>query len=335
MQTINFTCSIDKPLRFIAELDRTASYLVVSSLETRTCYVMQIVNTSSCYPAIKEETSDNEEVTNKDTSGSSIASASSQISTPASVYIKSISEFPLSSGILSFSIVDAAVRRYKCSNDNYMCEELDDYDEESSSIYCVVVHMYIVQAKSMQECNILYQPTVPENADVKSTMSSSDSSAVNRSIASNKTLPSNVSENNERTDDDDEGDDVEVIRSDKQLGELPLIKDEFTANKPNALELLMDMASSSNMSSTSANITSSTAGSTVVAVAAAAAAAPSVIATENKVDSRNPSPKISATNKNYPQLNLMTPDAFTSTSSANNGIIKYFIVIFSNINTVH
>ncbi|XP_065357524.1 enhancer of mRNA-decapping protein 4 homolog [Calliphora vicina] len=321
LQTINFSCSTDKPLRFVAELDRTSSYLVVSSLETRTCYVMQIINTSSCYPAIKEETSDNEESINKDTSGSSVASSStSQMSSPVVVYIKSISEFPLSSGILSFSIVDAAVRRYKCSNDNYMCEELDDYDEETSSIYCVVVHMYVVQAKSMQECHILYQPSVPENADVKSTMSSSDTSAVSRSNTSNKTLPSNASESNERTDDDDD-DDVKVLHNENDMEELtrniPLIKDEFTGNKQNALELLLDIASSSNVSSTG-NITSSSGGSTVVAVAAAAAAAPSVIATENNVDSRNPSPKVATSNKNYPQLNLMTPDAFTSTSSANN-----------------
>ncbi|XP_037810826.1 enhancer of mRNA-decapping protein 4 homolog [Lucilia sericata] len=319
LQTINFSCSIEKPLRFIAELDRTSSYLVVSSLETRTCYVMQIINTSSCYPAIKEETSDSEEVVNKDNSGSTVASSStSQMTTPAVVYIKSISEFPLSSGILSFSIVDAAVRRYKCSNDNYMCEELDDYDEETSSIYCVVVHMYVVQAKSMQECHILYQPSVPENSDVKSTMSSSDTSAVSRNNISNKALASNASENNERTDDDD---DVEVIRNESEVEELtrniPLIKDEFSGNKQNALELLLDIASSSNVSST-ANIASSSAGSTVVAVAAAAAAAPSVIATENNADSRNPSPKVSTSNKNYPQLNLMTPDAFTSTSSSNN-----------------
>ncbi|KAM7354487.1 enhancer of mRNA-decapping protein 4 homolog Ge-1 isoform 1-T2 [Cochliomyia hominivorax] len=320
LQTINFTYTIDKPLRFIAELDRTSSYLVVSSLETRTCYVMQIVNTSNCYTAIKEETSDNGEAINNDTSGSSITSSSSQISTLTSVYIKSISEFPLSSGILSFSIVDAAVRRYKCSNDNYMCEELDDYDEETSSIYCVVVHMYVVQAKSMQECHILYQPSVPENADVKSTISSSDSNAVNRSNTTNKSLSSNVIESSERRDDNVDVEDVEVIRKEHKVAELtcimPLIKDEFSENKSNPLELLMDTASTSNkISSSSANITSSSGGSTVVAVAAAAAAAPSVIATENKSDSRNATPKIASTNKNYPQLNLMTPDAFTSTGN--------------------
>lgn len=293
----------------------------MSSLETRTCYVMQIVDTSSCYTAIKEETSDSEEAINKDNSASSVTSTCFEKCSPVSVYIKSISEFPLSSGILSFSIVDAAVRRYKCANDNYMCEELDDYDEETSSIYCVVVHMYVIQAKSMQECHILYQPNVPENVDVRSTISSSDTSALSRSNTSDKSVP-NTNENNERTI-DDEDDEVEVLQNEKEVKELscniPLIKEEFSANKQNALELLLDIASSSNVSST-VNIATSSGGSTVVAVAAAAAAAPSVIATENKVDSRNPSPKVSTANKSYPQLNLMTPDAFTSTSSTNNGM---------------
>lgn len=88
-------------------------------------------------------------------------------------YVKSISEFPLSSPILSFGIVDASVRKYKCAfNDNYLSDELDEYDEENHAFMCVVIHMFIVQPKSVQECHVLYQPTVPETIDIGSSISS-------------------------------------------------------------------------------------------------------------------------------------------------------------------
>ena len=330
LQTIEFCCSVDKPLRFIAELDRTSSYLVVSSLETRTCYVMQIINTSTCYSSIKGAASDNEDSVNKDSSDNNVVPNITHNSPPILVYVKSISEFPLSSGILSFSIVDAAVRRYKCSNDNYLCEELDDYDEETSSIYCVAIHLYVIQAKSMQECHILYQPSVPENIDVKSTISSSDISGVSRNNISNKTVPSNASENDEQADDndDDVSDDVDNEKeADGRISSASINKDEVSPNEQNTLELFLGLSSATSV--TSANIVSSTGGSNVVAVAAAAAAAPSALATENKVESRNTSPKVAAGNKSYSQLNLMTPDAFSSTSATNG---KYY---FKRLHPTH
>lgn len=316
LQTIEFSCSIDKPLRFIAELDRTSSYLVVSSLETRTCYVMQIVNTSTCHPTIKGSTSDSEDSVKKDFSGNTIGLDVVHNSQPVSVYVKSISEFPLSSGILSFSIVDAAVRRYKCSNDNYMCEELDDYDEETSSIYCVAIHLYVIQAKSMQECHILYQPTVPENIDVKSTISSSDISSVSRNNVSTKSVPSNASENDEHMDDNDDEDAGENEKEvDGCTSNDSDNKDKVLANEQNTLEILLGLSSTTN--ATSSNIVSST-GSNVVAIAAAVNAA----SAENKAESRNASPKVVAANKSYSQINLMTPDAFSSTIASNG---KYYL----------
>lgn len=307
LQTITFSCNIDKTLRFIAELDRTSSYFVVSSLETRTCYVMQIINNTGCYPSIKMEISDSEEAISKDNSATSVTSSHLQNSMPP-VFIKSISEFPLSSGILSFSIVDAAVRRYKCSNENYMCEELEDYDEETSSIYCVIVHMFIVQAKSMQECHILYQPTVTENADVKSTMSNSDAST-----DSNKSVPS-VSETDERTADNFNYD---ILGENKEPTDvkIPSIKDEFSTSKSDALGILLDRTSTLSMPS-SANVPSNTSGSTEVAVASVT---PTAIDAGNNVEPRNTSPKISLKNTSFSQLNLMTPEAFNSTLSVDNG----------------
>jgi len=81
--------------------------------------------------------------------------------TTSYAFIKSIAEFPLSSPILSFRIADASIRKYKCAlSDTYLIDELDDYDEENNSLYCVAVHMYLVQPKSVQECHVLYQPSV-------------------------------------------------------------------------------------------------------------------------------------------------------------------------------
>lgn len=297
----------------------------MSSLETRTCYVMQIINTNNIIAALNGTAPSNESSLNKDTSGGSITSLScnavSRVDAGASVtsnvlvYIKSISEFPLSSGILSFSIVDAAVRRQKCANDNYMCEELDDYDEETSSFYCVVVHMYIVQSKSMQECHIIYQPTVQESAEIKSTMSS-DSSGQIREHNSNVNNPcvenEQIDNMNDHKDDENKRDDRDnVILT-------PMTKEESSSNEKNALELLLGITNATTTNS-HAGLVSNSGGSNVVSVAAAAAAAPSVMATENNTDSRNPSPKASGNVgiKAYPQVNLMTPDAFTSSSSTN------------------
>lgn len=297
----------------------------MSSLETRTCYVMQIINTNNIIAALNGTAPSNESSLNKDTSSSSITSlscnavsradAGASVTSNVLVYIKSISEFPLSSGILSFSIVDAAVRRQKCANDNYMCEELDDYDEETSSFYCVVVHMYIVQSKSMQECHIIYQPTVQENAEIKSTMSSDSSGQIreHNSIVNNPCSENDQIDNmNDHKDDENKRDDRDnVILT-------PMTKEDSTSNEKNALELLLGITNATSTNS-HVGLVSNSGGSNVVSVAAAAAAAPSVMATENNTDSRNPSPKASGNVgiKTYPQVNLMTPDAFTSSTSTN------------------
>lgn len=294
---------------------------------------MQIINANNFISALNGTAVCGESSMNMDISSNSIASVSSKSNSrnvdsgavgtvPTTlVCVKSISEFPLSSGILSFSIVDAAVRRYKCANENYMCDELDDYDEETSSLYCVVVHMYIVQSKSMQECNILYQPTVQENAEIKSTMSSEVSSQKREQNSSNLDIASdeskridNVAErHDEAGKQSDERDNVKNIH-------LVAKEDAPASNEKNALELLLgitNVTNSGGSSNSHTNLVSNTGGSNVVSVAAAAAAAPSVIATESITDSRNPSPKVSAnvSAKSYPQVNLMTPDAFTSSST--------------------
>lgn len=109
------------------------------------------------------------------------SSSDGDYSKTALAYIKSVSEFPLSSPILSFGIVDACVRKYKCAfNDSYLIEELDDYDEDNHSLVCVVIHMFIVQPKSVQECHVLYQPTVATQTEICSTISADSGKGTNK-----------------------------------------------------------------------------------------------------------------------------------------------------------
>lgn len=165
MQTVNFKSpNADAELFFQAEIDHKSAYLVLSDIKNRSLYVLQIEkpNVQSSNASTASTIELNLELDKKENRKS------------PSAFIKSISEFPLSSPILSFGIVDAEVRRYKCNyNDNYLLDDMEEYDEESNSLYCVVIRMYLVQPKSVQECRVLYQPTVPIYTDVGSTLSGS------------------------------------------------------------------------------------------------------------------------------------------------------------------
>lgn len=168
LQTIAFKSNTENELYFKAEIDPTSSYLVLTDTISRGLYVLQVIQNTV-------ELSKGE---NGSKSGDDDHSTSSGETTDvkSTAYIKSISEFALSSSILSFGIIDATVRKYKCAyNDIYLLEELDDYDEDTLNRYCVVIHLYLVQPKSVQECHVLYQPSVSINADVGSSLSASES----------------------------------------------------------------------------------------------------------------------------------------------------------------
>ncbi|XP_017473347.1 PREDICTED: enhancer of mRNA-decapping protein 4 homolog [Rhagoletis zephyria] len=324
LQSLSITTANEekKAPRFIAEIDRTSAYLVLSSLDTRTCYIMQIVNNSNNASASKGSDGNLANISNS--SNSSVGSFTSlSKNSPSLVYIKSISEFPLSSGILSFSIVDAAVRRYKCGNDNYLCDEFDDYDEDTNSTYCVVVRMFIVQSKSMQECRILYQPSVTENTDVRSTLSdengeviaSKESSLLNSAIScmgsggvKNDTIGMTSS--------------LKINKLSHSLIKTEQLDEDNTKSENssglNSLESLLEIATIPPVSLNNQISAQTAILSSVVAAPTAASAIPSAIpsvvtAENNDVGSRAASPQ--TTNKSFTQVNLMTPDAFSSTSS--------------------
>lgn len=160
MQTVRFEAADAKPMFFKTEIDPTSSYLVLTDAKNRNLYVMQIVQTD-------DETKNGDSEPNL-----TVAVNSTNGTTKPFAFIKSITEFPVSSSILSFGIVDATVRKYKCAYDDvYLLEELEDYDEDSVNRFCVVIHLFLVQPKSVQECHVLYQPTLSINADVGSSVS--------------------------------------------------------------------------------------------------------------------------------------------------------------------
>lgn len=146
LQSINFKNIADIPLHLTLGIDRTASYMLVSDMYDQQLYVFHIEKSNV-------KTSDNHR---------------------EQTCIKSVAKFPLASQILSFDIVNASVRRYKCGlSDAYLANEMDEYDDESNCIYCVILKMFFVQPKSVQECNILYQPSV-KSTEVQSTISSGE-----------------------------------------------------------------------------------------------------------------------------------------------------------------
>lgn len=161
LQTIRFEAADGKPMFFKTEIDPTSSYLVLTDAKNRNLYVMQIIQTE------EDPKPDNEQTTSSN-------------GTKPLAFIKSITEFPVSSPILSFGIVDATVRKYKCAyNDVYLLEDLDDYDEDNLNRYCVVIHLFLVQPKSVQECQVLYQPSLSADVEVGSSVSALSEEANN------------------------------------------------------------------------------------------------------------------------------------------------------------
>lgn len=170
-QTIIFQSPNPQPYNFKADIDRSSSYLILSDMESRGLYVLQVMKDDDVDKSESSNELDIDVDESLNNTGKITLTNGAEKNCPLA-FIKSIAEFPLSSPILGFGIVNAAVRRYKCETcEEYLLDELDDYDEETNSLYCVVIKMYIVQPKSLQECNVLYQPTLLSSSEVKSTLS--------------------------------------------------------------------------------------------------------------------------------------------------------------------
>lgn len=299
MQTINIVATIPPPVqpgKFIAGLDRSASYLVISSLDSLAVYVMQISSSAGGgnHNSITDQASDSDDSDN----GSVNGGISGGVGSDAVVRIQNIAEFKLSSGILSFSIVNACMRRLKSTNESYYpFEEPDDeYDDENNATTdALVVHMFVVQGKSLQECQIIYQPCVAEKSE--GSLNSSGNTTTNTTSTS--------SSSNKRS----------LTPVDSGLLHTNEVKQESSSPHNSSSGSSTQVPLDALFAKSKRNSASSSSASVVAVAVAAAAAAPSAIlkeaATSNK--SRSASPQYGSA---YPQLNLMTPDAFNASGSA-------------------
>jgi enhancer of mRNA-decapping protein 4 len=102
-----------------ARLDLAAGYLLLSDIYNKILYILSI-------------TKDSEE---------------------AVAFINTVSEFPLPYPILSFAIVDAGQRRLRPTSESL--EDLCPGDDENEDQ--LVIRMYLVQPKSLQECHIAFR----------------------------------------------------------------------------------------------------------------------------------------------------------------------------------
>ncbi|XP_039279789.1 enhancer of mRNA-decapping protein 4 isoform X2 [Nilaparvata lugens] len=129
VQTIRFLPRPETSMRvqLKAAVDRSSDYLLLSNMKQRVLYVLRIQKDSA----------------------------------QTNCFIQSVSEFPLPYPILSFAILDAEVRRFK-SNSSFTLDDQcngdeDDDKQEQDNQSAVLIKMYLVQPKSLQECNILFQ----------------------------------------------------------------------------------------------------------------------------------------------------------------------------------
>ncbi|XP_062546846.1 enhancer of mRNA-decapping protein 4 homolog isoform X2 [Armigeres subalbatus] len=307
-QTIKFAPSIDQPLNFIADIDATSSYLILADMVTRELYVLQIRkeafrsgNGESITNGKSSEDSYNgsktgdskEQNTTMASTVSSTTSGSNTVPVTKAV-VSSVAEFPLPSPILSFGILNVAVRKIKTS-DAYLIEALDDYEEEENSalfsVVSVVIRMYLVQPKSVQECMLFYQPSVPLGTEVLSTLSSNSSGYRNISHNSSGSLSSMKKEDQLTTA-------AEIAnRSLGSDGE----KSDKSGNKSSEAILTADLGRirSPNVTLSAAIATPGSNGGVAIAVA---------------VSATNSAGSVSSSASNPPKqpLNLMTPDSFSS-----------------------
>ncbi|XP_046677270.1 enhancer of mRNA-decapping protein 4-like, partial [Homalodisca vitripennis] len=131
LQTLAFKVRPDRPINLNASLDLASGYLLLSDFHHKILYVLQLYTNNS----------------------------------ETSAAIISISEFLLPYPILSFGIVDAGIQRFKSDNLEEICN--DENDEES--VLGILVRMYLVQPKSLQDCQIAFIPPKPGSFD-KSTI---------------------------------------------------------------------------------------------------------------------------------------------------------------------
>ncbi|OAD54594.1 Enhancer of mRNA-decapping protein 4, partial [Eufriesea mexicana] len=129
LQTIKFapTPSTGKLPVLKAGLDLSAGYLLLSDIYNKALYILSVIKN------INEDTAS----------------------------ITTISEFLLPYPILSFGIVDAGLRKIRPIDESL--ENLCPCEEDTEEL--LVIRMYLVQPKSLQECHIAFKPASKVSAN--------------------------------------------------------------------------------------------------------------------------------------------------------------------------
>ncbi|CAH0772489.1 unnamed protein product [Bemisia tabaci] len=146
LQTINFVSSTNSKLQLKASVDLAANYLVLSDIQLKVLYVFEI------FMNCKKTTT----------------------------FLISVSEFTVPTAVLSFDIVDAGKKKVKADSTfvlDDLCNGNGDLEEcEGDENTVVVVRMYLVQPKSLQDCHIIFPPVSnePETSNVLCSLSQED-----------------------------------------------------------------------------------------------------------------------------------------------------------------
>ncbi|XP_049538027.1 enhancer of mRNA-decapping protein 4 homolog isoform X1 [Anopheles darlingi] len=168
LQTIRLKpdTTVGQPLHLKAEIDLSSTYLVLSDMTNRQLYVLQIRK------GVSNSTNDLQDQQVKPQSKSGTANLRGKVTTPKTLeqsalqrpHIVSIAEYPVSTPILSFSILYATARTQKFA-DSYQMRMLDDDDEEGLMQNSMVLRMFLLQPNSVQNCMLVYNAVPDEETD--------------------------------------------------------------------------------------------------------------------------------------------------------------------------
>lgn len=105
-------------------LDYTGQYLVMSDLNNKVLYVLQLKRNDEAQQ----------------------------------IFVTMISQFLLPSAFLSFHITEADCRKLRSSDVDEEFSHDQDEEEDDDTVAAVVIKMLVIQQKKFQECNIVFQP---------------------------------------------------------------------------------------------------------------------------------------------------------------------------------
>ncbi|XP_063229999.1 enhancer of mRNA-decapping protein 4 isoform X2 [Bacillus rossius redtenbacheri] len=138
LQTIRFSPEVGmKDVIMKAGLDLSAQFLLLTDLFRKVLYVMQI------HKDAKE----------------------------TKAYVSSVIEVLMPCSMLGFGIVDACIKKFKNSGSLDVEDACDETADEPGPVEAVVLKIYHVQPKSLQDCQIVYQlPSANVAADMLNSM---------------------------------------------------------------------------------------------------------------------------------------------------------------------